>query len=89
MEVNRPAVNLAGGGGDGRLKADEFCSLLDTLVAVRWDLNQWLRAAPDLPLTLTLHLMRVGSELDGTINVVKILIGEPGLPGFVTSPADR
>jgi hypothetical protein len=75
METDRPAVNA---GGDGQFKSDRFCSLLDALVAMRWDLNQWLRAGPDPPPTLTLHLARVGSELDGAINALKILIGEAG-----------
>jgi hypothetical protein len=71
--MNRPEVNAS---ADGRLAADPLCSLLDTLVAMRWDLNQCLRADPDLPVTLTLHLMRVGSELDGSINVLKMFIAE-------------
>jgi len=70
--MNRPEVNA---GTDGRFDANQLCSLLDTLVAMRWDLNQCLRADPDLPVTITLHLLRVGSELDGSINVLKMFIG--------------
>ena len=73
MEMNRQEVNA---GGNGRFEENQLCSLLDTLVAMRWDLDQCLRADPDLPVTITLHLLRVGSELDGSINVLKMFIGE-------------
>jgi hypothetical protein len=73
MDIHRSAVNA---GGNGRFEANQLCSLLDTLVAMRWDLNQCLRADPDLPVTITLHLLRVGSELDGSINVLKMFIGD-------------
>ena len=73
METNRLEVHA---GGNGRFEENRLCSLLDTLVAMRWDLNQCLRADPDLPVTITLHLLRVGSELDSSINVLKIFIGE-------------
>jgi hypothetical protein len=73
--MHRSAVNA---GGNGRLEANRLCGVLDALVAMRWDLDQCLRADPDLPVTLTLHLLRVGSELDGSINVLKMFIGDGG-----------
>jgi hypothetical protein len=76
MEVNGPAVNAS---GNGQSKADQLCSVLDALVAMRWDLSQHLRDSPDLPETVTFHLLRVSSELDGTISALKIFIGEGGL----------
>lgn len=71
MELNRPAVNPP---ADGRFNADPLCELLDTLVAMRWDLNQCLRAGQHLPSTMTAPLMRVDSELDGAINALKKLL---------------
>jgi len=73
MEMSRPAVNAT---GDGELNRGQLCSLLDELVAMRWDLNKGLRDNP-YPGILTAHLRRVGDELDVTIDAMKALIGSP------------
>ena len=33
----------------GGFKLDQLCSILDTLVAMRWQLSDGLRTGPDLP----------------------------------------
>jgi hypothetical protein len=73
MQLNRPAVNPP---ADGRFNAGPLCELLDTLVAMRWDLNQCLRAGQHLPSTMTAPLTRVDSELDGAINTLKKLLDD-------------
>lgn len=88
MKMNLPEINAS---ADGRFAANQLSSVLDTLVAMRWDLDQCLRASPDLPVTLTFHLLRVGSELDGSINVLKMFIGDGGSPpqGQAYSSAEK
>ena len=77
MEMNRPAVNAT---GDGEFNRGELGSLLDELVAMRWDLSKGLRDKPDLPALLTAHLARVGDELDVTIEAMKALLRDHGSP---------
>ena len=77
MEVNRPAVNAT---GDGEFRPDRLCGLLDELVAMQWNLSKRLRDNPNLPASLTVRVRRVGGELELTIDALKSLIGEPGLP---------
>ncbi len=74
MEMNRPAVNFT---GYGEFTRGELCSLLDELVAMRWDLSKGLCDKPDLPALLMEHPARVGDELDVTIDAMKALIGSP------------
>jgi hypothetical protein len=74
MEMNRPAVDAT---GDGEFNQNQLCSLLDELVAARWDLNKRLRDNPDLPSILTARLRRVGDELDIKIDAIKTLVGLP------------
>ncbi len=74
MELNRSAVEPTGDGAFGR---GRLCSLLDELVAMRWDLSDCLRDDSDFPAILAVHLRRVGDELDVTIGAVRALIGPP------------
>ncbi len=76
MEMNRPAVNPT---GDGEFNRGQLCSLLDELVAMRWDLSKGLRDNP-YPALLAAHLRRVGDELDITIEAMKALIRDHGSP---------
>ncbi len=73
MEMDRPMVNAT---GDGEFDRAQLCSLLDELVAMRWDLSAGLRDNP-YPAILTAHLRRVGDELDVAIDAMKALIGSP------------
>ena len=73
--TNRPAGYAT---GNGKFEQDQLCSLLDELVAMRWDLSKGL--SDGFPELLTNHLRRVSTELDVTIDTLTTLIREEGPP---------
>ena len=80
MEIHHGTNRLAGyATGNGKFEQDQLCSLLDELVAMRWDLSKGLRDNP-YPALLAAHLRRVGDELDITIEAMKALIRDHGSP---------
>jgi hypothetical protein len=72
------AIQLTG--GNDIFKRNHLYNLLDTLVAMSWDLNNALHDGADLPETVTDPMQRVDVELRLSITEVKSLIGEQGLP---------
>jgi hypothetical protein len=78
MDAHFSSVQLTG--GNDTFKRNHLYNLLDTLVAMSWDLNNALHDGADLPGTVTDHMQRVDVELRNSITEVKSLIGEQGLP---------
>ena len=54
--------------------------LLNTLVVMRWDLNDALYDSADTPQAVTNHLKQLRYALDASIAAMKATIQERGLP---------
>lgn len=65
--------------GDGVPKPNYFSNLLDTLVAVHWELSNGSHNGGALPGTLADHLRRVDGELEAAIIALKTYIREQDL----------
>jgi hypothetical protein len=66
--------------GDGRLKLDQLCQLLDALVAMRWDLKTRVDDGLELPEAVTVRLQSVDDDLDEVILTLKSFLRERGQP---------
>jgi hypothetical protein len=77
MRPNLSSIRVTG--GDDAFKRNHLYNLLDTLVAMRWDLNNALHDGADLPSIVTDRMQRMDIELQLSITAVKSLIGEQGL----------
>ena len=78
MEASRPTVKTTN--GDGAFKLKHLCNLLDTLVAVRWDLNNGLHDGVEIPARVSDGMRRIDGELEDTIGILRTLIHDRGLP---------
>jgi hypothetical protein len=66
--------------GDGRLRLDPLCHLLDALVAMRWDLKTRVHDGLELPEAVTVRLQGVDDDLDDVILALKSFLREQGQP---------
>ncbi len=75
-----PSRRLTSVKTDGKFKLDHLSGLLDTFVAMHWDLTNGLHDGADLPKVLTDHLQLVDRDLQATILTLKILLREKEPP---------
>lgn len=76
----RPQNSIMSHDGDARFKLDHLSALLDTFVAMHWDLNNGLHDGADLPTELTDRIRIVDNDLQATILTLKMLIRDRELP---------